>query len=1105
MSTKIPKELPESELITSLADRAENRKDTTFPFLQRLDDFRRRVSDEVQFINQLFPEYTPHDAKYHLTRLFHVADKLLTKGKLAEMNSAELFVLACGLYGHDWGMAVSESEKLFIITEHLADDAQIDKLWVLKNERERFEEFAKQHNLMRDVKNGYAGVPIEVWSSYVRSTHALRSAERARRHFEPIGEGVPEAVARVCEGHWLEFSELRDDNHFPPDFSVLGETVNLRAIAVYIRLIDLLDVADDRTPYVIWKFVAPKNPTSRMECKKHKALQPVTFPTYQQGRVIQFDGSTEDHEVFAALEDLKDYCEEQLKECKDTLALMNNPRYFLDIYHLSWRVVPRGFQTPSIRFEFDRKRMFEIFSDQIYQGNPYVFLRELLQNSIDAIRLRRNALAANHINPVDFGTIRATIEHNKNGDVTVTWTDDGAGMDEHIVKNFLAVAGKSYYSSREFEQLGLQFDPVSKFGIGILSCFLVADRIDIETRRDPYVSPSALALKISIPDAEKHFRVEHGKSTARVGTSIRVYIRGNKLSTLYKDAPTFDFQATKYLTRIAGFVEFPVVVTERDKTVVILHPEQNLPKHLEEITRTGATVHKLDLAIHIEDCTLPQDVAGAKQCLREQRFSIAKDLGLAGYEGSISFLVPNSEHLVWATDSQSFIRQGTPRLSEASVRALEAPGASEIGMPELRPGGSVFRDGILVAGDIIPIVNSRDNRFRWMESPPPILTKTLANLTSSLRPDINVSRSNLIGKSGDWSKTVRKGLIEYFRKTWIGEAMHCDPEKRLRMLARNCVDYQISLEELWLVCPQERWPIPLLGDHGQFVVKEWGEVSAQEIPLLPRVLHREAAEAMWALWFSREKYSGPLDRWHGGVSMIHEFDWFSFAVPAPAWLKLIPKFCKPAIESWGKKIRFLRGPWKHGPDILQEVLIAPSVVPAGVCSNSDGDALRRITDDSENLTADTLAAGVVQEIFGTCVTPFPPPFEKVFAYGTEWFNANHAVTKQIIRLWAIQQHANSEHRLTSAQRGALKDVGDALTGYRPGPMATANVMKEIQQRLDQTSKLLKQFGLLNKSEPPVNLPGKDELVPGTFVSYDWWGVQNPFEGRAAECTFGQLL
>jgi hypothetical protein len=72
-------------------------------------------------------------------------------------------------------------------------------------------------------------------------------------------------------------------------------------------------------------------------------------------------------------------------------------------------------------------------------------------------------------------------------------------------------------------------------------------------------------------------------------------------------------------------------------------------------------------------------------------------------------------------------------------------------------------------------------------------------------------------------------------------------------------------------------------------------------------------------------------------------------------------------------------------------------------------------------------------------------------------------------------------------------------------MATANVMKEIQQRLDQTSKLLKQFGLLNKSEPPVNLPGKDELVPGTFVSYDWWGVQNPFEGRAAECTFGQLL
>lgn len=97
----ISKNLPDCALVDALLERAQNRKDISFPFCQRLDDFRARVSAEVQFINQLFPEYTPHDEHYHLSRLFHVASKLLTQQKLAEMNSAELFVLSCGLYGHD--------------------------------------------------------------------------------------------------------------------------------------------------------------------------------------------------------------------------------------------------------------------------------------------------------------------------------------------------------------------------------------------------------------------------------------------------------------------------------------------------------------------------------------------------------------------------------------------------------------------------------------------------------------------------------------------------------------------------------------------------------------------------------------------------------------------------------------------------------------------------------------------------------------------------------------------------------------------------------------------------------------------------------------------
>jgi len=32
----------------------------------------------------------------------------------------------------------------------------------------------------------------------------------------------------------------------------------------------------------------------------------------------------------------------------------------------------------------------------------------------------------------------------------------------------------------EFKKKGFDFDPISRFGIGILSCFMVADRVAVE-------------------------------------------------------------------------------------------------------------------------------------------------------------------------------------------------------------------------------------------------------------------------------------------------------------------------------------------------------------------------------------------------------------------------------------------------------------------------------------------------------------------------------------------------------------------------------------------------------------------------------------------------
>jgi HSP90 family molecular chaperone len=206
--------------------------------------------------------------------------------------------------------------------------------------------------------------------------------------------------------------------------------------------------------------------------------------------------------------------------------------------------------------------MFEILGNEIYQGDPYVFLRELLQNSIDAIRMRREILRKHaKIEPGNLGVIRVNVEHLENKDIIVTWSDDGIGMDEYIIQNYLAVAGKSYYRSPDFEKVGLEMDPISRFGIGILSCFIVANHVEIETYKDPNLLPRSEPLKITIPDQSKQFRVEIlPEGCSEIGTTVRVFVESRKITNCDENNHIDNLDVTEYLSIIAGFVEFPIMV-----------------------------------------------------------------------------------------------------------------------------------------------------------------------------------------------------------------------------------------------------------------------------------------------------------------------------------------------------------------------------------------------------------------------------------------------------------------------------------------------------------------------------------------------------------------
>jgi molecular chaperone HtpG len=117
--------------------------------------------------------------------------------------------------------------------------------------------------------------------------------------------------------------------------------------------------------------------------------------------------------------------------------------------------------------------MVDLLSHHLY-GSPRVYVRELLQNAVDAITARR---AEQPDGAVD-GTVR--IEPPEvTGDGTLRVHDNGIGLTTAQVHELLATIGRS--SKRD--ELGFaRHEFLGQFGIGLLSCFVVADSVEVITR-----------------------------------------------------------------------------------------------------------------------------------------------------------------------------------------------------------------------------------------------------------------------------------------------------------------------------------------------------------------------------------------------------------------------------------------------------------------------------------------------------------------------------------------------------------------------------------------------------------------------------------------------
>ena len=135
-------------------------------------------------------------------------------------------------------------------------------------------------------------------------------------------------------------------------------------------------------------------------------------------------------------------------------------------------------------FQTEVKQLLHLMIHSLY-SNKEIFLRELISNASDAAeKLRFEALSNGELYE-DDGDLKIRIEFDKDAK-TVTIDDNGIGMTRDEVVEHLGTIAKSG-TSQFFSQLtGDQAKDsalIGQFGVGFYSSFIVADKVDVFTRK----------------------------------------------------------------------------------------------------------------------------------------------------------------------------------------------------------------------------------------------------------------------------------------------------------------------------------------------------------------------------------------------------------------------------------------------------------------------------------------------------------------------------------------------------------------------------------------------------------------------------------------------
>lgn len=367
-------------------------------------------------------------------------------------------------------------------------------------------------------------------------------------------------------------------------------------------------------------------------------------------------------------------------------------------------------------------------------GNSDVALRELLQNSIDTCLLRQ-AICNKKGQPYT-PKITVSLDTVK---YQLTVSDNGRGMNEDDISNYYSNIGTSFYKSKEFFELQaeneIKFTSISRFGIGVLSCFMISDTIQLETRKFKDVYAIDEPIKVTIEGQNEIFYIsDSNKSEPGTMTILELRIDNQWLHIEKEQFYKIVKDTLKYPPFEIEIIYNSEACKYNNTEILSMEPSTVLNRWWSNIENTK----KYNLTIDNENLGLK----GKADILLLEK----EGMPVSSIQLPLTTLNINGKTFDIKADMCYEIGRIRNNKSNISVNQEGEPVVNDQNYIENESNSSFSIHGIEYSNTLFPTYNSKGARLKW-----PIPMLLVLNYGGSKDLDLNSARNEII-ENDKWNE-----------------------------------------------------------------------------------------------------------------------------------------------------------------------------------------------------------------------------------------------------------------------------------------------------------------------------------------------------------------